>query len=143
MFGYIARYFPEYALDDRNYLVERYVQEGIPFLYQRLPLFGKSLDQSVITETPWVLPQGFPRKRRTGLTRVFYELLTEFMTDEGLPRYRFLYDEPVPQRAILAYQCVRQVTLFWSKVRVESDYHAAEFLNDFEERLRTFPEIKS
>ena len=118
------RYKPFVHEADLRYFERRFVNEGLTFITETLPLIGKALD-SFHSTSEWTCPSNF------GITRIIEDV------DPAKGLIPFVYEVPLflgdaIEAAIngdsLAVDCVRQLTLVFYKLEVD---YGAEKVEQF------------
>lgn len=115
---------------DLEYLLKRYAEEGESFLFTTLPLLGKAVEQSLISEGPLKVPPNFQIYGKTRLPVFLHSLFKACWTPDGA----LLTVLPTKEQ-ITCIGVIRQVTLFFSKVIVSKKEMEAQALSTFLERV--------
>lgn len=120
LFCDIARHFPNFVLEDLDYLLTRLNREGKTFYLDTLPTLGKAFETSLITLEPFQVPEGWSLRKGTRLPKFFYELFSRLMFDDGSPRWSYENQGQWDLTAVNACRYIRQLCMMWSKVEFVS-----------------------
>jgi len=131
LFCDVSQLFPNaYLLRDFSYLLQRLAEEGLPFLYETLPLMGKAIETSLVTMEEFITPSGWRCRKGTRLPLFLNSLFRELFEDNGEPlaqwkrdlgkggRYISDYSDEIVARRCKALTYLKQICLGWSKVEV-------------------------
>jgi len=120
---------------DCEYLLQRYNAEGDKFLYTVLPLLGKAVEKSLITECNVCIPEGFALFGHSKLPRFLHTPFSRVYHEDGSLRLKTEMD-------CKSVEVIRQITLFWSKVHSTAKEDWSSVIEDFRTRITTKPDIK-
>lgn len=121
LFCDIARISPNFVLQDFTTLLDRRVKEGETFYLYTLPLLGKAVEVSYVTEGRLIVPDGWRLVKNTRLPKFLYSSFKLLFQDDGLPMPGVFLGKPsyflgdrMEQGRLLAL--LRQTFMLFSKV---------------------------
>jgi hypothetical protein len=129
LFRDIKSHFPQWDYEqDVTYLIRRIREEGSNFFLQTLPVLGKEFERSLITGEALKPPYGWKLTQK-GRPVFLSHLIDKLWDDEGRPL------ECMDAHGPEAFRAIRQVTMLYSKVVVDSSGKEEEVLKSFKERI--------
>jgi hypothetical protein len=149
--------FPSYgsdnAHDDRRYLLRRLRDEGSMFAIRTMSLLGRSLNEALVTGVLHVPSSHFRVVPGTSLPRLCHNLWRLIFSDNGIIRIGAserqssvvtTTEDSVSLATIsMAIRSLRQLTLAWSKVVLDSDdAKVNESIRAFVDRTQSDPYLK-
>lgn len=116
LFCDLSQHFPNFAPQDFDYLLQRYIAEGVSFYLDTLPKLGKAFETSLITLDEFIVPSGWSLVKGTRLPKFLYHLFSQVIDDDGHPLFTLQNKSGWKLQAPIAVGLIRQICMMWSKV---------------------------
>lgn len=137
----LKSFFPHRKVEltrDFQEILKRFSMEGNGFICQRLPMFGKAIETSLITGSNLGIIPGLKLKKKSKLPTLLYCLTSMLFDDDGQPKS--LEEQRLLNGTVL--RSLRQTLSGLSKARdVDPSYDESIITTDFIRRVSVTPHI--